>query len=157
MTRVAYIDDMESWQKDFHFYLPIKVRFSETDMFGHLNNTVPFIYFEQARIDLFQSLGFMQDWTKPDHDTIPVVADLQCDFLSQVFFDEHIKLYAKVAEIGNSSMDIHYMGCKGDGNIAFTGRGRIVQISKKTGKSVPLSEEMLEKLKESKYGQKAHK
>lgn len=50
MSRISYIHDFNEWKKEFSFYQEVKVRFSETDMFGHLNNTVPFVYFEQARI-----------------------------------------------------------------------------------------------------------
>jgi len=44
MKKISYIDNFEQWAAEFDFFIPIKVRFSETDMFGHLNNTVPFIY-----------------------------------------------------------------------------------------------------------------
>jgi acyl-CoA thioester hydrolase len=142
MGRINYIEDMDKWAEGFQFYHPVKVRFSETDMFGHLNNTVPFTYFELARIEFFKHIGFMQDWVKPANETIPVVADLQCDFLKQVYFDETIDIYVKANKVGTSSVDIHYMGRSGKGEICFTGRGTMVQISKKTGKGVPWTDEM---------------
>src|SRR6056297_2760846 len=112
--KAQYIDDFQTWQEEFLFFHKVKVRFSETDMFGHLNNTVPFIYFEEARIEFLKSVGFMQEWTKNTSDTIPVVANLQCDFLSQVYFDQVIELYVKVNQVGNSSLDLHYMGQSND-------------------------------------------
>ncbi|OCA91314.1 hypothetical protein A8F94_05495 [Bacillus sp. FJAT-27225] len=142
MSRIGYIEDIEEWKNGFHFSYPVKVRFSETDMFGHLNNTVPFTYFELARIEFFKNIGFMQDWVRPGNETIPVVADLQCDFLKQVYFDEPIDIFVKANKIGTSSVDIHYMGKTGKGDICFTGRGTMVQISKKTGKGVPWTDEM---------------
>lgn len=140
MGKVTYIDDFHQWEQEFEFFLPVKVRFSETDMFGHLNNTVPFVYFEEARTEYLKAIGFMVEWIKPESDTIPVVADLQCDFLKQIFFDEKLKVYVKVQSVGNSSIDIHYMAKREDGSIGFVGRGAMVQISKKTGKAVPWSE-----------------
>ncbi|WP_066292667.1 acyl-CoA thioesterase [Bacillus sp. FJAT-29937] len=142
MSKISYINDFPAWEEGFEFFHPIKVRFSETDMFGHLNNTVPFTYFEVARIEFFKSIGFMQEWVNPKNETIPVVADLQCDFLKQAFFDEHLKIYVKAEAIGTSSVDLHYMGKKEDGSVCFTGRGTMVQISKKTGKGYPWTEEM---------------
>ncbi|WP_423407583.1 acyl-CoA thioesterase [Heyndrickxia sp. MSNUG] len=150
MKKTNYIDDIVSWEEEFEYYHDVKVRFSETDMFGHLNNTVPFTYFEMARIDFFKSQGFMQDWVKPENETIPVVADLQCDYLSQIYFDEDLKIYVKANSIGNSSVDLHYMGKKADGLICLAGRGTIVQISKRTGKGVPWSDEMRHLLSKSK-------
>jgi len=148
LPKINYISDIAQWEKEFQFSSPVKVRFSETDMFGHLNNTVPFTYFELARIEFFKHIGFMQDWLKTDNETIPVVADLQCDFLQQVFFDETIHVYVKANSVGTSSVDLHYMGKRQNGNICFTGRGTMVQISKKTGKGVPWSDDM-KKLMES--------
>jgi acyl-CoA thioester hydrolase len=142
MSRIAYIENLETWKQEFSFFHQLKVRFSETDMFGHVNNTVPFAYFEEARIEFFKSKGFMQDWIKPENDTIPVVADLQCDFLSQVYFGESLKIHVKANKVGTSSVDLHYMGEKEAGNICFVGRGTMVQMSKKTGKGTPWTKNM---------------
>ncbi|CEG28130.1 acyl-CoA thioesterase [Bacillus sp. B-jedd] len=142
MGRIGYIEDLNEWKKDFDFFYPVKVRFSETDMFGHLNNTVPFTYFEMARIEFFKHIGFMQDWVKPENETIPVVADLQCDFLIQVFFDEELKIHVKANGVGTSSVDLHYLGVNEAGHACFTGRGTMVQISKETGKGVPWTDSM---------------
>ena len=141
MAKIAYVEDFKTWEEEFAFYYPIKVRFSETDMFGHLNNTVTFAYFELARIEYFKSLGFMQDWVSPTSETIPVVANLQCDYLKQIYFAEEINIYVKVHFIGNSSMDIHYLGKGKDEKPCLTGRGTFVQVSKSTGKGVPWTEE----------------
>ncbi|MGE7600983.1 acyl-CoA thioesterase [Peribacillus sp. NPDC097675] len=142
MSRIPYIDNIKEWSSEFSFKHDIKVRFSETDMFGHLNNTVPFTYFEEARIEYFNSMGFMMDWLSAESDLIPVVADLQCDYIQQVFFNDQLTIHVKAAHIGNSSIDIHYLGTKEDGKACFTGRGTIVQVSKATGKPVPLAEDM---------------
>ncbi|MBN6887918.1 acyl-CoA thioester hydrolase [Cytobacillus horneckiae] len=142
MKKNDYIDNIVEWEEEFSFYYPVKVRFSETDMFGHLNNTIPFIYFEEARIEYLKSLGLMDDWVSKKNETFIVVADLQCDFAKQVFFDERLHIYVKADSIGNSSVDIHYMGKRENGEICFTGRGTVVQISKLTGKGVPWTDEM---------------
>jgi acyl-CoA thioester hydrolase len=142
MSKMNYVDDFAAWEESFAFSHSVKVRFSETDMFGHLNNTIPFTYFEEARIEFFKSIGFMQEWVKPVNETIPVVADLQCDFLKQVFFDESLSIYVKAESIGRSSVDLHYMAKRKDGAVCFAGRGTIVQISRKTGKGVSWTEEM---------------
>lgn len=145
--RISYIEDMKMWEKEFTYSYPFIVRFSETDMFGHLNNTVPFTYFETARINYFKHIGWMSDWMNAKTETIPVVADLQCDFLKQVFLDEHIDVYVKAGKVGNSSIDLHYMGKNQHGQIVFTGRGTIVQISRHTGKAIPFDEENLRIMK----------
>jgi acyl-CoA thioester hydrolase len=148
MKKISYIEDYERWKKEFSFQISMDVRFSETDMFGHLNNTVPFIYFEQARIAYFKELGFMEDWTAVHGESIPVVADLQCDYIKQVFFDEHITVYVKAQSIGTTSVDLHYLGINEKKEEVFIGRGRIVHISKKSGTPLAWSDEMVTKFKE---------
>ncbi|MCO0597258.1 acyl-CoA thioesterase [Peribacillus butanolivorans] len=150
MNRISYIDNIKEWGSDFSFKHEIKVRFSETDMFGHLNNTVPFTYFEEARIEYFNSMGFMKDWTSDGSNEIPVVADLQCDYIQQVFFNDQLMIHVKAARVGNSSVDIHYMGTKQDGSVCLTGRGTIVQVSKTTGNPIPWPEEMKERMARTK-------
>ncbi|MEH6947997.1 thioesterase family protein [Bacillus sp. JJ634] len=142
MSRISYIGNFEQWQASFSFKQEVKVRFSETDMFGHLNNTVTFTYFEEARMEYFKHLGLMQKWLEANDDAIIVVADLQCDYLQQVFFDERLYVHVKAAKIGTSSVDLHYMITREDGSVCYTGRGAIVQISKATGRSLPWSEEV---------------
>lgn len=140
--KANYIEDFQEWAKDFSFYIEVRVRFSETDMYGHMNNTVSFTYFEQARIDYFRHLGILMPAAIDENiEGIPIVADLQCDYVRQVFFDDVLKIYTKVAKVGNSSLDIHYMGKNQKDEVCFTGRGTVVQMDPHTGKSVALSEE----------------
>ncbi|WP_397539534.1 acyl-CoA thioesterase [Rummeliibacillus pycnus] len=141
-----YINNFEEWKQEFSFYVPIQVRFSETDMFGHLNNTVPLIYFEQARTEFFNHLGLMQKWVESGTNNIPVVADIQCDYVKQVFFEEKLKVYVKIATIGNSSIDLHYLGVNNRDEVCFTGRGTVVLVNPKTGKSVPWDAEQLKQV-----------
>lgn len=140
--KASYVGDYEKWVEDFQFYIEVRVRFSETDMYGHMNNTVSFTYFEQARIEYFRHLGvLMPSAIDENAKGIPVVADLQCDYVRQVFFDDVLRIYTKVAQVGNSSMDLHYLAKNQRDEVCFIGRGTIVQMDPKTGKSVPISEE----------------
>ncbi|MCG3089318.1 acyl-CoA thioesterase [Sporosarcina cyprini] len=133
----SYIGDYATWEAGFEFSVPVTVRFSETDMYGHLNNTVTFAYYEYARIEFLKTIGQMEDWLDPQGTTIPVVADLQCDYRKQVYFDETLTIYVKAASIGNSSVDLHYMSKNEKGDVVFTGRGSIVQVNRETGRAVP--------------------
>lgn len=86
----SYIEgSFDKWRQSFSFFEKVSVRFSETDMFGHMNNVTPFIYFEEARISYFKHLQAMDDLTVSR--TIPVVASQQCDYLRQVMLHENVK------------------------------------------------------------------
>src|SRR5690625_724056 len=144
MQHISYIEDFKQWKEEFSFYVNITIRFSETDMFGHVNNVSPFIYFEEARIKYMKYLGLFTNLTNPE--SVPVVADLQCDYHRQIFFGETIKLYVKINSIGNSSLDLHYLAINESDEVCLTGRGRLVNVNPKTGKPMNLSESIKQKL-----------
>lgn len=139
--RASYIDNVEQWVQNFNFYSEVRVRFSETDMYGHVNNTVPFTYFELARIDYLKTFQQKGCTLMATNEEIIIVADLQCDYVKQCYFDEKLRVYVKAASIGTSSIDLHYMVKNEKDDICYTGRGTIVLFNAKTNKSVPISEE----------------
>ncbi len=139
MKHISYIEDFTKWKEEFSFSIDISVRFSETDMFGHVNNVSSFIYFEEARTEYMKEKGIFTDLNNPV--SVPVVADLQCDYHQQIFFGESITLFVKANSIGKSSMDLHYMAINQANEVCLTGRGRIVNVDPKTGKPVALPED----------------
>ncbi len=145
LYKISYIENFEHWKNQFKFSIVVNIRFSETDMFGHVNNVSPFIYFEEARIEFLKHIGMFSKVEK-GKGTVPIAADLQCNYLQQMFFGEKLTIYVKAHKIGNSSIDLHYMGVKEDGNVCLTGRGNLVNIDPVTGKSVPLTSDEKEKL-----------
>ncbi|MFD2991903.1 acyl-CoA thioesterase [Fictibacillus nanhaiensis] len=154
MARQDYISNMDEWRNEFSFFHELQVRFGEIDGFGHVNNTNIFTYMEESRIAMFKELGLMNDWGAPDSVEIPVVADLQCDYLAQIMYDERLRVYVKINEVGSSSIDIHYLGINEKHNPVFTGRGAIVQISRKNGRPVKWSDELKKQLK--RFSKEAH-
>ncbi|WLR50139.1 thioesterase family protein [Bacillus tianshenii] len=148
MGKISYIDDFKTWSEGFQYYSPTQVRFSETDLFGHLNNTVAFVYFEQARVSFFKDLGFMDEWMKENSESLIVTADLQCDFLKQIYVYNDLKIYVKVHQLGNTSLDLHYKAEDENGEACLAGRGRIVHISKAEGKPLAWTDSMKAKLQE---------
>lgn len=144
MGKISYIEDYEAWKAEFSFSIPIRIRFSETDMFGHVNNVSPFIYFEEARIEYLKSVGLFDNVSSAEG--IPIVADLQCDYHKQLYFQDSLRIYVKAAHVGTTSFDIHYMGVNQKEEVCLTGRGRIVYINPKTGRPMKLGEDIKDKL-----------
>ncbi|GAF24053.1 MULTISPECIES: acyl-CoA thioesterase [Shouchella] len=145
MRLPAYIENLEDWKKEFDFFTDISVRFSETDAFGHVNNTVAFIYFEQARLAFFESKGLMEEWLKGNGLMI-VTADLQCDYVAQMKYGDQVNVGVKIQQLGTSSMELHYLGLVND-QPTLLGRGSLVQIDGKTGKASPFQESIKQKIR----------
>ncbi|HET7580456.1 MAG TPA: thioesterase family protein [Bacillales bacterium] len=77
----------------------LKVRFAETDLLGHVNNNSYFIYLEQGRVGLFESVE--PEATEGGWHFI--LASIKCDFLKQAFFNQKLSVVTKVGKIGNKS------------------------------------------------------
>ncbi|QAY66942.1 acyl-CoA thioesterase [Paenibacillus protaetiae] len=144
MKKISFIQpDMEGWLQKFHFDVPIKVRYCETDMLGHVNNVSYFMYFEQGRIDYFENLDLTDALFGKER--VSVVADLECQYLAQVYLKDPLRLHVRAARLGRSSIDIHY-ALAANGELKAAGRGTIVLIDTGTGKSTPIPDTARERI-----------
>lgn len=136
MKKISFIQpDAAGWLQKFQFSIPIKVRYCETDMLGHVNNVSYFMYFEQGRVDYFDHLGLTAALFGDRF--VAVTADLECQYLEQVYLKDPLQLYVRTARIGRSSVDIQY-ALVANGRLKAAGRGALVLIDKESGKSAPL-------------------
>lgn len=144
MNRVPYIEpDVEGWMNKFKFKSEIKVRFGETDAFGHVNNVSYFRYFEQARLDYFEHLGFMNYFTDRECPSIIVTGDLHCHYLQPIYYGQVIAAHVRTAKIGRTSLDLQYALTDESGKTLFAAcRGVMIHVDKHTEKSRPWPEEV---------------
>lgn len=143
--------DIEEWVKEFKFSTTIRTRFSETDAFGHINNVSFFSYFEQARLDYFAALNLFNELNlsqlEQPMENLIVTANLECHYLAQLYYNQNINICVKTSSIGKSSFELQYCILEEESkNLIAIGRGSIVYINRKTGKSEPLSEIVKNKL-----------
>lgn len=148
MRQIAYVQpDPQAWLAKFRFSIPIKPRYFETDMLGHVNNVSYFIYFEQGRVEYLEALGLAGELFGEGR--VSVVADLECQYLSQIYLKDPLRLHVRVARLGRSSYDLEYaLTDSSAGTLKSTGRGAMVYIDKITGKSTPLPDTVREKISE---------
>jgi acyl-CoA thioester hydrolase len=136
--------DPPGWMEKFQFSTLIKIRYCETDMLGHVNNVSYFMYFEQGRIEYFEHLGLTDELF--GEEKVSVVADLECQYFAQMYLRDPLKLHVRVARIGRSSLDIEYAITVND-QLKAAGRGAIVLIDTKSGKSTPVPEDIRERIR----------
>jgi acyl-CoA thioester hydrolase len=147
--------DLTSYVQLFRFYTPIQVRFSDTDMLGHINNVSYFSYYEHGRLAYFQELGLTSDLlnAEPEVQGVVVTANLECQYLKQIHFGKEVHLGVRVSRIGNSSLEFQYaLTLPEENQIAAIGRGTIVYIDMQTGKSKPLPETVKELIRSYEKG-----
>lgn len=82
----------------------IELRFSDLDLYGHVNSVVYFSYLETARVKLFKD--FFQELT--ERQIFTVVAHAECDYKLPILFGDELVVSVAVARIGTSSFDLVY-------------------------------------------------
>ena len=84
----------------FRCVTPVQLRFSDIDMLGHLNNSRYFELFDLAKNDYFTRVaGGKIEWSRP-----PVmIANVNCDFLSQTTFHEPVEVLTQTDRLGDKS------------------------------------------------------
>lgn len=114
----------------------ITVRWGDMDAYGHLNNTVYFRYFEQARVEWVEALGFP---VRPDAEIGVVIVSADCTFRMPVNYPATavIKVYA--GQPGRTSvMNDYEFYVEGDDRLYAEGSAKLVWIDVPSGKAVAL-------------------
>jgi YbgC/YbaW family acyl-CoA thioester hydrolase len=84
-------DDMK-----FRHTLPVQIRFSDVDQYGHMNNSSYFSLYDLAKTSYMRDVFGDKDWK---HIGI-VVANINADFLAPVFFSDDLVIHTSVIHLG---------------------------------------------------------
>jgi acyl-CoA thioester hydrolase len=114
------------------------VRFSDVDVYGHVNNVKYFEYYQEARIAFIQSLaGGLFD---PESSMRQVVARIDVDYKRPILFDpEPYVVETWVERIGTSSYDLACRIIDRADNVYSLAQVRLVAFDMSTQRSRPLS------------------
>lgn len=86
----------------FKHVMPIQIRFSDVDLYGHMNNNAYFSLYDLAKTSYFRDVFGMEEWNK----FAVVVANINADFLAPVFFSDELIIETAVIHIGNKSLTL---------------------------------------------------
>lgn len=136
--------DTNAAEELFHHYVPVQLRFSDVDQFGHVNNSVYFSLYDLAKTQyLMDVLGMdiLKEWAV-------VVANINADFISPVFYQEKIAIQTKVIHLGTKSLSLLQRAIDtNSGSIKCQCKTVMVAFNLKTGQSVEIPEVFKEKFK----------
>jgi len=92
---------MEIKEELFRHSVPIQIRFNDIDAIGHINNNIYFSFFDLGKTYYFEDLrADTVSWTEG----IIVVARIETDFLSPIYYKESIVVDTKILKIGTKSL-----------------------------------------------------
>ena len=127
------------------FTLTVTPRFGDMDVLGHINNTAPALWFEQARNPFFKIFS-------PDliitHETWPLImAHTDYDFVDQLFFRYVIEIRSMVSRIGTKSFTVYHEAWQ-NGKLCVKGNAVIVYYDFIAKQSIPIPEDIKQILAE---------
>ena len=129
---------------EYHFALPIEVRFRDIDALGHVNNAVYFSYMEQARISYMRALGLMPERLG---EASFIIAEATCRFKAPVPYGMPLVVRVRVVEMRGSSFFMDYsIEEQGTRRVMAVGRTANVVYDYAASKSVPIPPEWRAKI-----------
>jgi len=114
----------------------ITLRWGDMDAYGHLNNTLFFRFFEQARVEWLEKLALP---VRPDGEKTPVIVHTDCTFLLPVNYPDSVTIRLFAGQPGRSSLMTWYeLYVAGDERLHAEGSAKIVWMNMNSGKSAAL-------------------
>ena len=131
-------------RSDYGVFYPITTRWSDNDIYGHINNVVYYAYFdsvvnryliEEGGLDIEQG------------EIVGFVVNSGCDYLAPIAYPEPIEGGVRVEKLGNSSVR-YGVGIFRPGEDAPVAYGHFVHVfvNRASNQSVPIPERLREAL-----------
>ena len=135
-------------RENFSHKYTVKVKLNEVDILQIVNNAVYFNYFEQARIQYAKDAGLITSINIYNESNIYYLIHNEINYINVARFDDELNIFTRVSYIKNSSFGFeHLIENSKAKKIIAEGTGVSVHVNPLTGKSTPLTEEFIEKIK----------
>jgi acyl-CoA thioester hydrolase len=120
------------------FYVPVKVRFNETDLQGHVNFGHFLFYFDIALVEFMDEIGYGYE-TMLKQGTDIVYAESHCNYHSPAHWPEVLLVYARIANLGERSIRYEFeIRGKEDKRPVASGHIVAVTVAKETFEPAPI-------------------
>jgi acyl-CoA thioester hydrolase len=117
------------------------VVWGDMDSYSHVNNTVYFRYFENARLEYFRRMR----WFEYEDETGigPILSATDCRFRKSLTYPDTISIGARIGSMALDRVVFDYLIVSHNLNaIAAEGHGTIVSYDYRNGKKAPLPDEL---------------
>jgi acyl-CoA thioester hydrolase len=120
---------------DFPVHWPVLTRWTDNDMFGHLNNAVYYEFFDTAINAWINTNCGIDPLTVP---WLGVVAESGCRYFSELKFPDPLTVGLAVARLGNSSVTYRLAIFDSDQPVAAVGHWVHVYVDRTSRRPVPI-------------------
>ena len=119
---------------DYPVHWPVLTRWTDNDMFGHLNNAVYYELFDTAINAWINTTCGIDPLAMP---WLGVVAESGCKYFAELKFPDPLVVGLAVTRLGNSSVT-YRLGIFADGPIAAVGHWVHVYVDRDSRRPVPI-------------------
>lgn len=112
------------------------IRFGDTDMNGHVNNSAFAFFAESGRVHLFRSA--LGDGREPGR--FFVIAKLTIEFKAELYYPGRVRTGTWLSRLGTSSLGIGQVILSDDGRLAATSEAVCVSMSQETRRPTPFGD-----------------
>lgn len=114
----------------------ISTRWSDNDVYRHVNNVIYFSFFDTAVNQNLIEHGLLDVENSP---VIGLVVDNQCQYFASLAFPDEVKVGIKVIKLGNSSVQ-YLLGIykNAEPSICALGKFTHVYVDRESNKPVPI-------------------
>jgi acyl-CoA thioester hydrolase len=134
----------EQGSKRYRLSYPVKVRFADTDLQGHVFFGNYLTYCDESFMAFLDEIGY--SWHRLGSMGLELYyVESSCQFKGRAFFGDTLYVNTGIAHMGRSSMTAEMTIFKDNGNeIVAKGRIKAVMVSKETGRSTEIPNEFRE-------------
>ena len=135
---------------NYPFHLSIPTRWNDNDVYGHINNSVYYFFFDTVVNNWLMENGLLEIGQS---EIIGLVVETGCSYFAPITYPETVTAGLRVTNIGTSSVR-YEIGIFGHDSDTAAAQGHFVHVyvDDKTRRPMPLSEHMRSKLGEIQHG-----
>jgi len=133
---------MEKETHTHHFPVKLQLRldWSEMDLFGHINNVMFFKYIQASRVNYWEHIGLMREYSK---DKIgPILVSTGCQWTKPLFYPDNIIIEVRVEFIKTTSIGLHHRILNGKHETSAEAHDVIVLYNFGKNEKVPIYAEL---------------
>ena len=130
--------------ESYPYHLKLQTRWSDNDVYGHVNNSVYYFYFDTLVNRWLIENGLLEIGKS---DVIGLVVETSCSYFASLKFPDDIVAGLRVSKTGRSS--VHYeIGLFRNAEETASAQGHFthVYVDEKTRRPKPISDIMIDKL-----------
>ncbi len=124
---------------NFPVKLPLRIDWSEMDLFGHVNNVTYFKYIQASRVNYWELSGLAGSFSKTKIG--PILLSTSCQFLTPLFYPGNIVVECRIEFIKNTSFGIHHRILNEQSQVAAEAHDVIVNFDFNKNEKSAISEQ----------------